>query len=240
MLCLEIYQCAGTLSAASMEANRQAKFYGKTSQPVNTPVMPLAKYRYCPNCWRGRDGDFDCGLWGDAAEAASCATRNRLRMELPIATVESGTCSTWERPTSHPPPDLVPSFPYLTMKAKAAGPAGPWIKQKDVVPFRTKEGTHYSITASPGQAIKHGDEYLQFFSATTRKPGNSSVQRTLGIARTTNLDGPWIVDPQPVAPIEEQIENSSLHYEESIKTWFLFTNHIGIDSGEYTDAVWVY
>ena len=46
--------------------------------------------------------------------------------------------------------------------------------------------------------------------------------------------------PQPIVPIEEQIENSSLHYEESIKTWFLFTNHIGIDSGEYTDAIWVY
>ena len=25
---------------------------------------------------------------------------------------------------------LIPSFPYLTMKAKGKGPAGPWIKQK--------------------------------------------------------------------------------------------------------------
>jgi hypothetical protein len=25
-----------------------------------------------------------------------------------------------------------------------------------------------------------------------------------------------------------------------LKTWFLFTNHIGLDGGEYTDAVWVY
>jgi hypothetical protein len=24
------------------------------------------------------------------------------------------------------------------------------------------------------------------------------------------------------------------------QTWFLFTNHIGIDHGEYTDAIWVY
>ena len=138
------------------------------------------------------------------------------------------------------PPNLVPSFPYLTMKAKGAGPAGPWIKQKDGVPFRTKPGTYYSITASPGQVIKHGDEYLQFFSATTRKTGNPCVQRTLGIARTNNLDGPWTVDPRPIVPIEEQIENSSIHYEESIKTWFLFTNHIGINRGEYTDAIWVY
>ena len=107
-------------------------------------------------------------------------------------------------------------------------------------PFRTKPDTYYSITASPGQVIKNGDEYLQFFSATTRKPGNPCVQRTLGIARTKDLDGPWTVDPQPMVPIEEQIENSSLYYEKSNKTWFLFTNHIGIDRGEYTDAIWVY
>ena len=43
-----------------------------------------------------------------------------------------------------------------------------------------------------------------------------------------------------MVPIEEQIENSSLYYEESNKTWFLFTNHIGIDGVEYTDAIWVY
>lgn len=36
------------------------------------------------------------------------------------------------------------------------------------------------------------------------------------------------------------IENSSLYYEPSNKTWFLFTNHIGLDKIEYTDAVWVY
>jgi len=143
-------------------------------------------------------------------------------------------------PNVSPPPNLIPSFPYLTMKAEADRPAGPWVKQKDVVPFRTKPDTYYSLTASPGQIIRHDDEYLQFFSATTRKPGNPCVQRTLGIARTKDLDGPWTVDPQPVVPIEEQIENSSLYYEKSNRTWFLFTNHIGIDRGEYTDAVWVY
>ncbi len=143
-------------------------------------------------------------------------------------------------PNVSPPPNRIPSFPYLTMKATADGPAGPWVKQKDVVPFRTKPGTYYSITASPGQVIKRDDEYLQFFSATTRKAGNPCVQRTLGIARTKDLDGPWTVDPKPMVPIEEQIENASIHYEKAIKTWFLFTNHIGIDRGEYTDAVWVY
>ena len=62
----------------------------------------------------------------------------------------------------------------------------------------------------------------------------------MGIARTKNLDGSWTVDPNPIVPLEEQIENSTLYYEKSNQTWFLFTNHIGIDKGEYTDAIWVY
>lgn len=144
-------------------------------------------------------------------------------------------------PHVSPAPDFVPSFPYLTMKAKGNGPKGPWIKQKDVVPFRTNPGTYYSITASPGQIVKQGNEYLQFFSATTEKEGNQCVQRTLGIARTNDLDNAWTIDPQPMVPIEEQIENSSLFFEKSIDTWFLFTNHIGIENGEeFTDAIWVY
>ena len=36
-------------------------------------------------------------------------------------------------PNVSQPPDLIPSFPYLTMKAKGKSPAGPWIKQKEVV-----------------------------------------------------------------------------------------------------------
>ncbi len=144
-------------------------------------------------------------------------------------------------PNASNPPDLVPSFPYLTMKAKGNSPEGPWIKQKSVVPFRTKPGTYYSITASPGHVIKNGDEYLQFFSSTTRSHESQYVQRTLGIARTKDLDGSWTIDPKPMVPIEEQIENSSLYYEKSIKTWFLFTNHIGVEEGrEFTDAIWVY
>ena len=135
-------------------------------------------------------------------------------------------------PHASPPPDRVPSFPYLTMKAKSDSPAGPWVKQKEVVPFRTKPGTYYADTASPGHIIKQGDEYMMFFSA--------SMKRTLGIARTKDLNGPWALDPQPIVPPEEQVENSSLYFEPSNKTWFLFTNHIGLEGFEYTDAVWVY
>jgi hypothetical protein len=127
------------------------------------------------------------------------------------------------------------------MKAKGSGPAGPWIKQKSVVPFRTKPDTYYSITASPGHVVQNDGAFLQFFSSTTRTSESQYVQRTLGIARTLDLDGSWRVDPEPIVPVQEQIENSSLYYEKSIKTWFLFTNHIGVEEGrEYTDAIWVY
>jgi predicted GH43/DUF377 family glycosyl hydrolase len=135
-------------------------------------------------------------------------------------------------PNATPFPDRIPSFPYLTMKAKSGSLGGPWIKQPDLVPFRTKPGTYYGDTASPGHILKQGKEYLMFFSA--------SMKRTLGIARTKDLNGPWTIDPEPIVPPEEQIENSSLYFEPSNKTWFLFTNHIGLDGGEYTDAVWVY
>jgi predicted GH43/DUF377 family glycosyl hydrolase len=144
-------------------------------------------------------------------------------------------------PNASSPPDLVPSFPYLTMKARGRSPEGPWIKQKDVIPFRTKSGTYYSLTASPGHVIKYDNEYIQFFSSTTRIPESEYVQRTLGIARTKDLDATWNVDPAPLVPVQEQIENSSLYYEKSNETWFLFTNHIGVEEGrEFTDAIWVY
>jgi len=135
-------------------------------------------------------------------------------------------------PHTSPAPDLIPAFPYLTMKAKGDSPTGPWTKQKDVIPFRTKPGTYYADTASPGHVIKTGDGYRMFFSA--------SMKRTIGIARTRDLNGPWTIDPQPIFSPEEQVENTSLYFEEANRTWFLFTNHIGLDEFEYTDAVWVY
>lgn len=140
-------------------------------------------------------------------------------------------------PHTSPAPNLVPSFPYLTMKAEGPGPAGPWTKRYDVTPFSPKAGTYYSATASPGHVIRHGSEFLMFFSASSDKP----ILRTLGIARTRDLDGPWTVDPQPIVPPAEQVENTSLVYDDRSGNWLLFTNHVGLKNGlEYTDAVWVY
>jgi hypothetical protein len=103
------------------------------------------------------------------------------------------------------------------------------------VPFRPKPGTYYSVTASPGHVIKHKGQYLQFFSASIVDPGTRRIKRTLGIARTRNLDGTWTIDRRPILPLEEQIENTSLYYESANKTWFLFTNHVGLRKKyEYT------
>lgn len=140
-------------------------------------------------------------------------------------------------PNVSPAPDYVPMFPYLTMKAKSEKIAGPWTKQLNVIPFKPKANSYYSATASPGQIIKEGKEYMMFFSASTDQP----IKRTIGIARTSDLNGPWKIDAMPIVPPAEQIENSSLYYEDANQTWFLFTNHIGYDAhGEYTDAIWVY
>jgi hypothetical protein len=137
------------------------------------------------------------------------------------------------------PPDLVPAPPYYTLKATAPTPLGPWKKQKGVTPFLPKAKTFYSAAASPGQTVadpKGG--FLHFFSGSE---GEHLFKRSIGIARTTDLNATWKIDPQPIVPPDDQIENSSLYYQEENKTWFLFTNHVGIAGGnEYTDAIWVY
>lgn len=139
-------------------------------------------------------------------------------------------------PNATPAPDYIPSFPYLTLKAKSKEIAGPWMKQRDVIPFKPKENSFYSSTCSPGFIIKPKNEYLMYFST-----ADFTVKRTICIARTHDLDGAWKVDSLPIVPPAEQIENTSVYYEEANQTWFLFTNHIGYDAnGEYTDAIWVY
>lgn len=109
-------------------------------------------------------------------------------------------------PHASPAPDLVPSFPYLTMKARSNSPAGPWTKQPEVVPFRCTANSYYDVTASPGHIIRQADDYLMFFSAASHD--RRGTHRTLGIARTKDLNGPWAIDPEPLVAPEEQIENS--------------------------------
>jgi predicted GH43/DUF377 family glycosyl hydrolase len=162
-------------------------------------------------------------------------------------------------PNVTPAPNFIPSFPYLTLKAEADSPRGPWRKRYDITPWLPQPGSYYQDTASPGRIIEHGGEFLQFFSASVKKDfgRGCEVKRTLGIARTKDLDGPWTLDSEPVAPLDDQIENSDLYYEPANGYWFLFTNHVGILSKadinpanmpesiegnpeEFTDAIWVY
>ncbi len=134
-------------------------------------------------------------------------------------------------------PNFIPGFPYLTKKAESSSPTGPWKKRYDIIPFSTKTGTYYSASASPGFIIKKGNEYRMLFSASTDHP----IKRTLSYARAKDLNKSWVLDEKPFLPLNEQIENSSVYYEPVNKTWFVFTNHVGIRNGlEYTDAIWVY
>ena len=141
-------------------------------------------------------------------------------------------------PHTTPAPDYIPAFPYMTMEAESNSTTGPWIKHYNIIPFRPKPGTYYSATASPGYIIKQGNQYLMFFSAST---GTPKILRTISIARTKNLESSWTLDKKPIIPPNEQVENTSIYYEKANKTYFLFTNHIGLSNGlEYTDAIWVY
>ncbi|MHA4811498.1 hypothetical protein ACX0G9_25605 [Flavitalea flava] len=134
-------------------------------------------------------------------------------------------------------PYFVPGFPYLTRKAESNSPLGPWKKRYDIIPFQPHPGSYFSGAASPGSIIRIEKEYRMLFSAS----GDSPTRRTLSYARTRNLDSTWVPDEKPLFPVEEQVENSSVYYEPYNKTWFVFTNHVGLrDKLEYTDAIWVY
>ena len=122
-----------------------------------------------------------------------------------------------------PAPDRVPMGPYLTMKAEAPSPYGPWIKKNLVA---LPPNSSHTGNASPGQIIRTGDEYRMFFSGCGY----------IGTARTHDLDAVWQLDKDAILSVANRIENTSVYYQPSDKTWWLFTNHI--NSG--TDAIWVY
>lgn len=135
-------------------------------------------------------------------------------------------------------PNFVPEPAYTPAKAISVTPTGPWVKEYNKVPFTTAANTFYSMSAAPGPVYKspNGGFDMMFSS------GDETNKRTIGIAHAETLNSEWKVDPKPVLPTSEQIENPSLYYQPSDGMWFMFVNHVGIDSviGEYTDAVWVY
>ena len=140
--------------------------------------------------------------------------------------------------TAQTPAPYVPLPTYQSMLATASTPGGSWTKTGGVQ-IQPEAGTYYADTASPGSILQYGGQYLQYFSAAQRV--NGGLSRTIGIARATSIDGPWIPDVAPALPQTEQLENASIYFQSSSSTYFMFVNHVGIQNGnEYGDAAWVY
>lgn len=200
----------------------------------------------------GKDGWISCMAeskdlksWSKTGAILSLgdSTRNDHKSASSPWVIKQG--NTWHMfyigtPNTTPAPYRIPAFPYLTMKASSPSITGPWKKQYDVTPLPPKAKSYYTVTSSPGFIVKNRNEYMMFFSGATND--NNITKRTLGIARTKDLNASWKIDDAPIFPLSEQVENSSLFFDSTIRTWFLFTNHIGINERreEYTDAIWVY
>jgi predicted GH43/DUF377 family glycosyl hydrolase len=185
--------------------------------------------------WELHGPVLELGAAGDDDSAAACSPWV-IRAGETWHMFYVGSRHLWHGPAG----ELVPNVPYVTLKATAPDLLGPWRKDPACVPFRTQPGTFYESTASAGALLSVDGEYLQFFSSASGT--EDALLRTLGLARTGDLDGPWSIDPEPIVPATEQIENTSLHFEPESGLYFLFTNHVGIDDDglEYTDAIWVY
>lgn len=138
-------------------------------------------------------------------------------------------------------PDYIPFLPYYTRRATAPSALGPWTKQPTPAPFDPVPGTYYARTAAPGHVEPFGGGFVQVFSAGADS-ASGTFQRTLGLARTNDLAGIWTIDPVPLLPSSEQIENSALYFEATNGLWFLFTNHVGVSAAgvEFTDEIWMY
>lgn len=159
-------------------------------------------------------------------------------------------------------PDSTPEVPYATLLAHGGSIEGPWRPVTEEpgkgrhVCFPLRPGTFYSHTACAGHVMRNpkwrgeGDpdnyKYMMFFGAASME---GELTRGIGIARTNDLNATddfdkmegnfWHIDDQPLAPLEDDVENSSVYYEASTGTWYLFTNHID-PTNTYTDAIWVY
>jgi hypothetical protein len=158
-------------------------------------------------------------------------------------------------------PEGIPALPYHTLPATACSIEGPWKKvneekgKEKTVCFYSRQDRWNSVTSSPGHVMRNpkwegendtvNKKYLMFFSGCYHIP---VYARSIGIARTNSLDtcdaydseNPsfWEVDENPIIPISDDIENSSVYYEEKNGYYFLFTNHVYKNA--YTDSVWVY
>ncbi len=160
----------------------------------------------------------------------------------------------------HCSPEGIPAFLYSTMLATSDSITGSWDKQcdkpgceKHVCFCAGAPGTWNDVTVSPGQVVENPrwaadpeneKRWLMFYSGAC----SGVCARSIGIARTNDLAASddfdktegnfWQKDPLPILPASDDIENTSIFYEESSGLYWLFTNHIYDNA--YTNSVWVY
>ena len=125
-----------------------------------------------------------------------------------------------------PPPEAVPMGPYLTGMATAKSLMGPWTQHRDYIPFGQTPGTPTTHGAYPGAIIQHNGEYMMF------------INGGQAIARTKDLSKPWTVDAKQQLTLP--MENSSIYYEPTNQTWWMFLNHIRMTPVPHTDATYVF
>jgi len=136
-------------------------------------------------------------------------------------------------------PFYIPALPYRTGLAVADQPEGPWTKvSTDLFTLGGKGSWNEGCICAP-YIIHQDGKYLAFYSASTTGP---VYYRTIGLAVSDSPSGPWELSPEPLLPLEEQLENASLYFEPACGLWFMFVNHVGRDEKgqEFTEAVWVY
>ncbi|GGD46735.1 hypothetical protein [Paenibacillus nasutitermitis] len=136
-------------------------------------------------------------------------------------------------------PFYIPALPYRTGLAVADQPEGPWTKvSTDLFTLGGVGSWNEGCICAP-YIIHQDGKYLAFYSASTTGP---DYYRTIGLAVSDSPSGPWELSPEPLLPLEEQLENASLYFEPACALWFMFVNHVGRDEKgqEFTEAVWVY
>lgn len=158
-------------------------------------------------------------------------------------------------------PEGIPAVNYYTMLATADTLEGPFHKvidqkgkEKHVCFPLGKTGAWDDVTSSPGHVLINPKwekdkinqkKYIMIYSGSC---SGDRMWRSMGLARTNDLsltddfdkqDGNfWVKDKDPIIPLEHDVENASIYFDENTQTYYLFTNHIY--NNEYTDAVWVY
>lgn len=137
-------------------------------------------------------------------------------------------------------PWFIPALPYRTGLATSDRPDGPWTKVTTNLFQLGEPGSWNEGCICAPYIVKQDDTYYAFYSGSNMGP---NYLRTIGLATAASPEGPWTDSgPEPILPLEENLENPAMYFEPELGLWFMFVNHVGVDEAgvEYTDAIWVY